>query len=96
MDEDQDFETFLREWAKERIWPTDDALLQHFLTKARAIELIQLAVARGFRDELMETQRKYGSVQAYVKHLMSQSSSIAEKHQHLVPRRPHKHTMTER
>ena len=51
MDEDQDFETFLREWAKERIWPTDDALLQHFLTKARAIELIQLAVARGFRDD---------------------------------------------
>ena len=48
MDEDQDFETFLREWAKERIWPTDDALLQHFLAKARAIELIQLAVARGF------------------------------------------------
>jgi hypothetical protein len=63
MDEDQDFGTFLREWAKERIWPTDPSL-QHFLAKARAIELIQLAVARGFRDELMETQRKYGSVQA--------------------------------
>jgi hypothetical protein len=74
MDEDQDFETFLREWAKERIWPTDDALLQHFLAKARAIELIQLAVARGFRDELMEAQGKYGSVQAYVKHLMSQGA----------------------
>jgi hypothetical protein len=77
MDEDQDFETFLREWAKERIWPTDDALLQHFLAKARAIELIQLAVARGFRDELMEAQGKYGSVQAYVKHLMSQAPGSA-------------------
>src|SRR5262249_8034889 len=40
---------------------------------------------RGFRDELMETQRKYGSVQAYVKHLMSQAAPIAEKYQHLKP-----------
>ena len=74
MDEDQDFEAFLREWAKERIWPTHDVLLQDLMAEARALELIQLAMARGFRDELMETQRKYGSVQAYVKHLMIQAA----------------------
>jgi hypothetical protein len=27
--------------------------------RTRALELIQLSIARGFRDELMETQRKY-------------------------------------
>jgi hypothetical protein len=73
MDEDQDFETFLRGWAKERIWSTHDFLLQHYMAKQRAIELIQLAMEKGFGDELTETQRKYGSVQAYVKHLMSQA-----------------------
>jgi hypothetical protein len=36
--------------------------------EARALELIQLAIARGFRDELD------GSVQAYVMHLMSQAA----------------------
>jgi hypothetical protein len=44
------------------------------MAEARALELIQLAMARGFRDELAETQRKYGSVQAYVKHLMIQAA----------------------
>jgi hypothetical protein len=52
MDEDQDFETFLREWAKERIWSTHDFLLQHYMAKQRAIELIQLATANGFGDKL--------------------------------------------
>ena len=74
MDEDQNFEAFLSEWAKERIWRTHDVLLQDLMTEARALELIQLAMARGFRDKLMETQRKYGSVQAYVKHLMIQAA----------------------
>jgi hypothetical protein len=73
MDEDQDFEAFLREWAKERIWPTHDVLLQDLMAEARALELIQLAIARGFRDELMETQRKYGSVQAKTKREISLS-----------------------
>jgi hypothetical protein len=35
MDEDQDFEAFLREWAKERIWPTHDVLLQGLMAEAR-------------------------------------------------------------
>jgi len=74
MDEDHDFEAFLREWAKERIWPTHDVLLQDLMAEARALELIRLAMARGFRDELTETQRKYGSVQAYVKHLMREAA----------------------
>ena len=64
MDEDQDFEEFLREWAKERIWRTHDVLLQDLMAEARALELIQLAMARGFRDDLMEIQRGGPLVQA--------------------------------
>jgi hypothetical protein len=37
MDEDQDFEAFLREWAKERIWPTYDVLLQDLLWQKQGI-----------------------------------------------------------
>jgi hypothetical protein len=77
MGADQDFEAFLREWANERIWSGGDSLGTHALQQLRAelhaIELIQLAKERGFRDNLMETQKAYGSVLEFVKHLMSQA-----------------------
>ena len=77
MDSDQDFKAFLREWANERIWGSGDSLGTYALQKQRvelhAIELIQLAKERGFRDNLMETQKAYGSVLEYVKQLMSQA-----------------------
>ena len=57
MDEDQDFEAFLREWAKERIWPTHDVLLQDLMAEARALELIRLAMVRA-RDEITESKEK--------------------------------------
>jgi hypothetical protein len=77
MGADRDFEAFLREWANERIWSSGDSLGTHALQQLRAelhaIELIQLAKERGFRDNLTETQKAYGSVLEYVKHLMSQA-----------------------
>jgi hypothetical protein len=66
----QDFEACLREWANDRIWSSGDSLGMHALQKLRAelhaIELIQLAKERGFRDNLVETQKAYGSVLEYV------------------------------
>jgi hypothetical protein len=77
MGSDQDFEAFLREWANERIWSSGDSLGTHALqtlrAELRAVELIQLAKERGFRDNLMETQKAHGSVLDFVKHLMSQA-----------------------
>jgi hypothetical protein len=77
MGSDQDFEAFLRDWANERIWSSGDSLGTHALQKLRAelyaIELIQLAKERGFRDNLMKTQKAYGSVLEYVQHLMGQA-----------------------
>jgi hypothetical protein len=77
MGSDQDFEAFLRERANDRIWSSGDSLGTHALQKPRAelhaIELIQLAKERGFRDNLMETQKAYGSVLEFVRHLMSQA-----------------------
>jgi len=73
MEADQDFEAFLRAWSGERIWPTNDFLDlvdQQYMAERRAIELIKLAKEKGFADNLMETARGYGSVTAYVKHLM--------------------------
>jgi hypothetical protein len=81
MGADEDFNTFLREWTKERIGPTDDPLgsrhLQELRAELRAIELIQLAKEKGFRDNLTETQKAYGSVLAYVKHLMREAAATA-------------------
>jgi hypothetical protein len=71
--DDPVFETFLRAWTKERIWPTDDFLDgpdQQYMAERRAIELIQLAKERGFGEKLGETVKPDGSVLAYVKHLM--------------------------
>jgi hypothetical protein len=73
MNPDQDFETFLRERAKERVWSMDDFLDLHdkkHMAEQRATELIELAKERGFGDNLMEIGRRFGSVLAYVKHLM--------------------------
>ena len=81
MGTDQDFNTFLSEWTKERIGPTNDSLgsrhLQELRAELRAIELIQLAKEKGFRDNLTETQKAYGSVLAYVKHLMREADHEA-------------------
>ena len=81
MGADQDFNTFLSEWTKERIGPTNDSLgsrhLQELRAELRAIELIQLAKEKGFRDNLTETQKAYGSVLAYVKHLMREADHEA-------------------
>jgi hypothetical protein len=87
MGADQDFNTFLREWTKERIGPTDESLgsrhLQELRAELRAIELIQLAKEKGFRDNLTETQKAYGSVLAYVKHLMREADQeAASSHDH--------------
>jgi hypothetical protein len=77
----QDFDTFLSEWTKERIGPTNDSLgsrhLQELRAELRAIELIQLAKEKGFGDNLTETQKAYGSVLAYVKHLMREADHEA-------------------
>jgi hypothetical protein len=77
MGSHQDFEAFLREWANERIWSSGDSLGTHALqtlrAELRAVELIQLAKEKGFRDNLMETQKAYGSVLEYAKHLMGQA-----------------------
>jgi hypothetical protein len=81
MGTDQDFNTFLSEWTKERIGPTNDSLgsrhLQELRAELRAIELIQLAKEKGFGDNLTETQKAYGSVLAYVKHLMREADHEA-------------------
>jgi hypothetical protein len=77
MSADQEFEAFLREWANERIWSGGDSLGTHALQQLRAelhtIELIQLAKERGFRSNLMEIQKAYGSVLEFVKHLITQA-----------------------
>jgi hypothetical protein len=73
MDPDQDFETFLRAWAEERIWSMDDFLDLHdqrYMAEQRSTELIQLAKENGLGDNLMEIGQRFGSVLAYVKHLM--------------------------
>jgi hypothetical protein len=43
------------------------------MAKARAIELIQLSKEKGFRDNLTEIRKAYGSVLAYVKHLIRET-----------------------
>jgi hypothetical protein len=83
MDEDQDFEAFLREWAKERIWPTHDVLLQDLMAEARALELIRLAMVRGFRDEPHGDPEEVRQRASLREASHERSSSVAEKHQHL-------------
>jgi hypothetical protein len=52
--------------------PTEDPL-REFMARARTIDLIQLSKEKGFRDNLMEIQKSYGSVLAYVKLLMREA-----------------------
>jgi hypothetical protein len=69
---DQDFETFLREWAEEYIWPVEDFLDdrdQAYLAERRSIELVQLTQKKGFSNELAEKVTSYGSVLHYVMNL---------------------------
>jgi hypothetical protein len=73
MGADQAFETWLRAWAKERVWATRGILEGadlHHMAKQRAAELIQLAKDKGFDDELAKIVKPYHSVLKYVTHLM--------------------------
>ena len=70
MDADQDFGTFLAQWTEKRIWRVEDVLSdvdQQYLAEKRSIELIQLALEKGFSSELTEIAQRYGSVLHYVK-----------------------------
>jgi hypothetical protein len=72
-----DFETFLRRWADERIWAVDDFLDdedRRYMEERRALELIVLAKEKGFRDELTNLAKSYGSVLQYVKQLFVRAS----------------------
>jgi hypothetical protein len=75
-DEQRRFEIWLRAWSSERIGPVA-ALLgyqeQEHMAEVRAVELIQLSREKGFRDNLTEIQKAYGSVLAYVKHLIREA-----------------------
>ena len=77
MGADQDFDAFLREWTEERIWPVEDFLDerdQKYLAERRSIELIQLAQKKGFRNELAEQVKSYGSVFQYVTNLFGRAN----------------------
>jgi hypothetical protein len=68
------FEIWLRAWSSERIGPVAALLdCQEQVAEVRAVELIQLSREKGFRDNLMEIQKTYGSVLAYVKHLIREA-----------------------
>jgi hypothetical protein len=72
MDADQQFETFLREWTNERIWPMRDLLDsrdRQYIVERRATELMQAAKEKGFADNLTKTMAGYGDATAYVNHL---------------------------
>jgi hypothetical protein len=72
-----DFETFLRRWTAERIWAVDGFLDdddRRYMEERRALELIVLAKEKGFRDELTNLAKSYGSVLQYVKHLFYKAS----------------------
>jgi hypothetical protein len=74
---DQDFDAFLHEWTEERIWPVEDFLDerdQKYLAERRSIELIQLAQKKGFRNELAEKVKSYGSVLQYVTNLFGRAN----------------------
>jgi hypothetical protein len=63
----------LREWTNECIWADDGFLEDHdheYMAKRRAVELTQVAKEKGFSDNLADTVKLYGSVLAYVKHLL--------------------------
>jgi hypothetical protein len=69
---DQDFDAFLRAWTEEHIWPVEDFLDdrdQKYLAERRSIELVQLAQEKGFRNELAEKVKSYGSALQYVTNL---------------------------
>jgi hypothetical protein len=78
VDADQDFGTCLAEWTKKRIWRVEDVLCdvdQEYLAEKRSIELIQLALEKGFSSELTEIAQRYGSVLHYVKDLFLKASN---------------------
>jgi hypothetical protein len=78
VDAGQDFGTFLAQWTEKRIWRVEDVLSdvdQQYLAEKRSIELIQLALEKGFSSELTEIAQRYGSVLHYVKALFSKASN---------------------
>jgi hypothetical protein len=78
VDADQNFGTFLAKWTEQRIWRVEDVLSdvdQQYLAEKRSIELIQLALEKGFSSELTEIARRYGSVLHYVKALFSKANN---------------------
>ena len=74
MDPNPDYETFLREWTTDRIWPTEgflEPIDQEYMVERRSAELTRLADEKGFTGNLAETVKSCnGSVLAYVKRLM--------------------------
>jgi hypothetical protein len=77
VDAHQDFRTFLAQWTEKRIWRVGDVLSdvdQQYLAEKRSIELIQLALEKGFSNELTEVAQRYGSVLHYVKGLFSKAN----------------------
>jgi hypothetical protein len=69
VDSDQHFDAFLSKWTEKRIWRVEDVLSdvdQQYLAEKRSIELIQLALEKGFSSELTEIARRYGSVLHFV------------------------------
>jgi hypothetical protein len=78
VDADQGFGTFLAQWTQKRIWRVGDVLSdvdQQYLAEKRSIELIQLALEKGFSSELTEIAQRYGSVLDYVKALYSKANN---------------------
>jgi len=81
---DQDFDAFLREWTKERIWAIDDFLEyrdRRYMEERRAAELTRLAQEKGFSDDLTRIVEPFGnSVLQYVTHLFYMASVDARSH----------------
>jgi hypothetical protein len=78
VDADQDFDAFLAKWTENRIWRVADVLSdvdQQYLAEKRSIELIQLALEKGFSSELTEIAQRYGSVLHYVKALFAKANN---------------------
>jgi hypothetical protein len=64
VDSAQDFDAFLAKWTEKRIWRVEDVFSdvdQQYLAEKRSIELIQLALEKGFSGELTEIARRYGA-----------------------------------
>jgi hypothetical protein len=66
------FEQFLEEWRKKAL-PTVTGKELHSVLEARARELSELAVARGFRAQLTNACRPYRTMREFVRALYDAS-----------------------